>query len=605
MLAAPTPAAHTFPFPVADSPLSLQTRDALLPARPSAPWHTAYYIDRAADRLDLGCLAKLYRRRGSLPFSPLFLLKLALFCLADGRPSPSDWAQMANRDGPCRWIACGSEPSASVCYAFRDRLGTDCLLELNRQVLALVQADRLTPATRGALDGTLQDANASRHRLVNQRRLAFGLQVLQQPTPPAAPADAPVAVSAAALDEKALPAEGPLPPMDPTTLPANAVAAPGTDRTAPADTAPATSVVPKVFPAGKAASLTAPTATVQDPATSPQPAPAQATAQAQPQPPRRPVRPGRTPAGRQRQQQRWQRAQKELQQRQQRNQQKRASKQTDPAKMVISPTDPEAAVGRDKRGVFRPLYNAQLVADLDSDLILGYEVFAQPNDNGLLPVMLQRSAQLVGHPLALTLVDAGYTGGQELAAAEKAAVEILGPKAGQSREPLRTAPKQIPKGEFRYDAARDEYVCPEGQRLVQAGQSRQKRSSIELVVLTEYRASSAECRGCPRRQECCPKSKQGRSVSRSEHEGSVERLRARMDKAENKQLYKRRAATVERLFGDGKEQRGMDRVSGRGLKRARIQLALTVLQHNLRVLGRAMVAAAKQKGDPPLLRRTA
>jgi hypothetical protein len=495
------------------------------------------------------------------------MLKLALFCLADGLPSPSDWAQMANRDGPCRWIACGIEPSASVCYAFRDRLGADCLLELNRQVLALAQTDGITPASRGALDGTLQAAAASRHHLVNQRRLDLGLQLLAPPTPPSVPA--------------AAPADHPATRVDPP-------ATPRAENALPTDTTP-----------------TAPTAPAPDSATSQQPAPVGVPDPANLPPQRRPVRPGRTSAGRERQQQRWQEAKQELHKRQQRNQQKRSSKRTDPAKMVISPTDPEAAVGRDKHGVFRPLYNTQLVADLDSDLILGYGAFAQQNDNGLLPVMLQRSEQLLGHKLKLTLVDAGYTGGQELSAAEKARVEVLGPNAGQSQQASRKPPKQIPKGEFRYDAEQDAYVCPAGQRLVPCGQSQQKRSSVELVVLTEYRPASGECQRCPRQQECCPKSKQGRSISRSEHEGAVERLRARMAEVQNKQLYKRRAATVERLFGDGKECRGLGRVAGRGLERARIQLGLTVLQHNLRVLGRIMAAATTQKRDPPPLRRIA
>ena len=54
----------------------------------------------------------------------------------------------------------------------------------------------------------------------------------------------------------------------------------------------------------------------------------------------------------------------------------------------LARTDPEAAVGRDKRGGFRPLYNAQIAYDLDSELILATEVFAQQNDTGTLPVML-------------------------------------------------------------------------------------------------------------------------------------------------------------------------------------------------------------------------
>ena len=315
--------------------------------------------------------------------------------------------------------------------------------------------------------------------------------------------------------------------------------------------------------------------------------------------PRRPVRPARTARGRQCQLKRWKRAQQQLHKRVQRNQNKRASKRTDSKKMVICPSDPEAAVSRDKRGVFRPLYNHQLLADLDSDLILGYETFAQPNDSGLGKIVLRRTEQLLGHKLAVVLEDAGYTGGQDLADAEKAGVTVLGPCAGQSSEETdRNKAKQIPKSEFIYDAKRGVYVCPEGKSLECVGQSKQKRSSVELVVLEQYRAAAFECNTCPRKQQCCPKSVQGRSISRSEHEGAIERLRERMNQPHNKELYKRRAATVERLFGDGKGYRGLERMSGRGLQQARIQLAFMVLQHNLRVLGKALATRHQEAGDP-------
>jgi len=70
-----------------------------------------------------------------------------------------------------------------------------------------------------------------------------------------------------------------------------------------------------------------------------------------------------------------------------------------------------------------------------------------------------------------------------------------------------------------------------------------------------------------------------------------------MSQVENKKTYKRRAATIERVFGDTKEQRGLERVRGRGLRRARIQLALTVLQHNLRVLGESEETRAARKKE--------
>ena len=54
-------------------------------------------------------------------------------------------------------------------------------------------------------------------------------------------------------------------------------------------------------------------------------------------------------------------------------------------KVVVSVSDPAAALGRDKYNVFRPLYNLQLLRDLDSPLYLAYQVFAQTTDAGTVP----------------------------------------------------------------------------------------------------------------------------------------------------------------------------------------------------------------------------
>ena len=57
---------------------------------------------------------------------------------------------------------------------------------------------------------------------------------------------------------------------------------------------------------------------------------------------------------------------------------------------VISTSDFQAALGRDKEKVFRPLYNLQVVQDIESPLVLGYEVFAQATDAGTLMPLRQR-----------------------------------------------------------------------------------------------------------------------------------------------------------------------------------------------------------------------
>ena len=79
------------------------------------------------------------------------------------------------------------------------------------------------------------------------------------------------------------------------------------------------------------------------------------------------------------------------------------SERRDPAKIVISPSEPEAVLGLDKLRVFRPLYNAQLAYDLDSELVLGYGVFALPTDIGTLGPMLATVHALTGTRLSAML----------------------------------------------------------------------------------------------------------------------------------------------------------------------------------------------------------
>jgi hypothetical protein len=60
-----------------------------------------------------------------------------------------------------------------------------------------------------------------------------------------------------------------------------------------------------------------------------------------------------------------------------------------------------------------------------------------------------------------------------------------------------------------------------------------------------------------------------------------------METAEAQAVYRLRGQTIEIVFADFKEHRGLRRFSGRGLTRVRTELALEVLVHNLLVLHRS------------------
>src|SRR5580692_2141922 len=134
------------------------------------PDHLARRIDQAVARLDLSPLWQSYAGTGSLPHRPDLLLRAVLYETQRGQHSPAAWHRDSTESEPLRWLLRGCTPSRSCWYAFRDHLAP-FLDEFNRQTLHQAIDEGLTPATRGALDGTLVAANASRHKLVNQATL--------------------------------------------------------------------------------------------------------------------------------------------------------------------------------------------------------------------------------------------------------------------------------------------------------------------------------------------------------------------------------------------------------------------------------------------------
>ena len=213
--------------------------------------------------------------------------------------------------------------------------------------------------------------------------------------------------------------------------------------------------------------------------------------------PARPAWLAASAAGRQQQQRRLERARARLQELQALERKKWASKRKADEAVVVSPADPEAVVGRDKEKVYRPLYNVQVFDDLDSPLILAYDVFAQQNDTGVVGAMLAQVRQRVGHGLEVLLADGSYAGGADLAAAAREGVTVYAPVPGDGVE----KPKQIPKREFTWLAAEQTYACPQGHRLAFEESWREKRAGGGVQVW-RYRCPAEHCLGCPLQARC-------------------------------------------------------------------------------------------------------
>jgi transposase len=141
--------------------------------------HVARRIDEGVDLLDLRPLIQTYQGRGTPPLPPAVLLKIVLYELTCGRPSPAQWFRDARECDSLRWLARGAEPSRTACYDFWRRV-QPFFTAWNEQVLHAAVQQGYTSASRAAQDGTAVAACASRHRLVNQETLLRRLGELDQ-----------------------------------------------------------------------------------------------------------------------------------------------------------------------------------------------------------------------------------------------------------------------------------------------------------------------------------------------------------------------------------------------------------------------------------------
>jgi transposase len=269
------------------------------------------------------------------------------------------------------------------------------------------------------------------------------------------------------------------------------------------------------------------------------------------------------------------------------NSRRRKDKRKPVDKIVVSVTDPESVFGRDKQKVYRPLYNTQTLSDVSSDMVLAFEVFAQHSDNDTLQLIVQRS-EIAGAQLDALLVDAGYPTGEDLAFCEQRGIVLYGPwqenSFTQSKQDAERSQAPIEKAEFTWDAERNLYICPAGAELPFSHKKSRQRADGRTVRFDVHQASGLACVGCDLQPRCTRVPEKGRTVRRDLHQEQIDELRARMETVEAKLFYRQRGQTIERVFGDFKEHRNLRRFRGRGIRRARAQLGLTVLGHNLRII---------------------
>ena len=128
------------------------------------------------------------------------------------------------------------------------------------------------------------------------------------------------------------------------------------------------------------------------------------------------------------------------------------------------------------------------------------------------------------------------------------------------------------KESFRYDARKNCYICPAGQKLTYRFATNEKGRAIYY-----YRASN--CKSCPLKAQCT-RNKENRTITRLACEEVQEKMAERV--ASNPQIMRRRKAIVEHCFGTIKRSLGYDYFLCRGMRNVTTEVNLTVLAYNLK-----------------------
>jgi hypothetical protein len=247
----------------------------------------------------------------------------------------------------------------------------------------------------------------------------------------------------------------------------------------------------------------------------------------------------------------------------------------------LSLTDPDArSMNSAGKGTGTVGYNVQSAVDTKNHMIVAHEVTNITHDRGHLEEMAKLARDALGTKSLTALADRGYYTGEEIRNCQQAGMTPLVPK------PLTSNPRadgRFDKRDFLYNAKRDEYRCPAGERAIW-------RFDTVAHGLTIHVYWPSACPRCPLKNRCTPSNY--RRIRRWEHEESLEAMQRRLDRTP--EASKLRRSTVEHPFGTIKAWMGATHFLTKTLPKVRTEMSLHVLAYNLK---RAM----KILGTGPLM----
>jgi len=234
----------------------------------------------------------------------------------------------------------------------------------------------------------------------------------------------------------------------------------------------------------------------------------------------------------------------------------------------VSLTDPDARSMMKAGGGSAVGYNVQTAVDSKHHLIAAHDVTNAPTDRSQLSSMAGKAKTAVGAETLTVIADPGYYKGEEIAECYAAGIKALVPKKDTSGNKIKG---RYSKADFRYDAERNEYICPAGQRLTYRFDS--VENGMRLWAYMTY-----QCTSCPLQAKCTTSN--AKRIKRWEHEAVLDAADAELRK--NPHAMRQRKRLVEHPYGTIKHWMGSTHFLMKRLPNVQAEMSLHVLAYNLR-----------------------
>lgn len=251
------------------------------------------------------------------------------------------------------------------------------------------------------------------------------------------------------------------------------------------------------------------------------------------------------------------------------------------AQARASLTDPEARIMKQAQGALGPAYNVQISTDASERIIVGVGVSQAATDTAELEPAVERIEANLGQKPQQLVVDGGFTHQGTVEAMEQRGIELIGSLTDRRALTEATLRKRGVAAEFfpsafTYDSEQNHYTCPAGKVLRYEGREQQTSNTRY-----RYRAATADCQACLGRAQCCPDSRKGRSLVRTQDAPLMAAFKAKMATEAAQQIYKQRAGVAEFPNAWIKDKLGLRQFRLRGRVKVGLEALWACLTYNI------------------------